>query len=256
MRSKVGRGLVWGAFSLSLLLAGNAPAAAANCALYARAETGVYLFGAAGGWWDEAAGRYQRGQSPALGAILVFKRSGHTPSGHVAVVSGIVNSREVLIDHANWYRGTVTRGMSAIDTSPNNDWTSVAVRDMRSGSYGRHSPTYGFVYPSTGPRQIVEARNIVGYDTDVADGRPRARWSPQVRLVHVALIAGEQRRRGHRSSAVRAGHRKSAPTHSPHAASSARGHQHPARTSSSARGHQHPAHSGQTKTAGISRARG
>ncbi len=243
MRSKVERGLVWGAFSITLLLAWGGPAAAANCALYARAETGVYLYGAAGGWWDEAAGRYQRGQSPSMGAILVFKRSGYTPSGHVAVVSGIVSSREILIDHANWYRGAVTRGMSAIDTSPNNDWTSVAVRDLRSGSYGRHSPTYGFVYPGTGARQVVEARNIVGYDADISDGRPPARWSPPGRFVHVALVTDDRRRRGHRSSPTRASHRKSAPPHSAH-------------TSSSARGHQHPAHSGKTKTAEISRARG
>ena len=134
MRAKVRRGLVWGALGIAVLFGWAGPAAAANCALYARAATGVSLFGAAGGWWDEAAGRYQRGAAPYVGAILVFRRSGHMPSGHVAVVSGIINSREVLIDHANWYRGTVTRGMEAIDTSPNNDWTSVAVRDLRPGS--------------------------------------------------------------------------------------------------------------------------
>ena len=243
MRSKVGRGLVWGAFSIALLSVWGGAAAAANCALYARAETGVSLYGAAGGWWDEAAGRYQRGQSPSMGAILVFKRSGYTPSGHVAVVSGIVSSREILIDHANWYRGTVSRGMSAIDTSPNNDWTSVAVRDLRSGSYGRHSPTYGFVYPGAGARQAVEARNIVGYDADLADGRPPARFSPPARFVHVALVTDDRRRRGHGASSARAGHRKAAPAHSAHAASSARAHHRPTR-------------SGKAKTAEIARARG
>ncbi len=250
MQSKVGRGLVWGALGLTLLLASHGSGAAANCALYVRAETGVDLYGAAGGWWDEAAGRYQRGQSPALGSILVFRRSGYTPSGHVAVVSGIVSSREILIDHANWYRGTVTRGMSAIDTSPNNDWTSVAVRDLRSGSYGRHSPTYGFVYPSTGPRQIVGARNIVGYDTEFADGRPPARWSPAGRFVHVALVTDDRRRRGHKSSSTRTSHRKGAPTHSVHTSSSAREYRHPAAARRA------PTHSGKTKTAEIQRTRG
>ena len=167
MQAKVRRGLVWGTLGIAVLLGWTGSAAAANCALYARAATGVSLFGAAGGWWDEAAGLYQRGSAPYVGAIMVFRRSGHMPSGHVAVVSGVINSREVLIDHANWYRGAVTRGVEAIDTSPNNDWTSVAVRDLRSGKFGRNSPTYGFVYPSTGPRDIVETRSAVGYEAPV-----------------------------------------------------------------------------------------
>jgi hypothetical protein len=220
MRAKVRRGLVWGALSAALLLTWSGSAAAANCALYARAETGVFLYGAAGGWWDEAAGRYQRGQSPALGAILVFKRSGYTPSGHVAVVSGVVSSREILIDHANWYRGRVSRGMSAIDTSPNNDWTSVAVRDLGSGAYGRRSPTYGFVYPSTGARQVAAAQAIVGYDADLADGRAGARWNPQTRFVHVALTTDDRHRRGHKSATGHSARRKSAPSHAGHAAGS------------------------------------
>jgi surface antigen len=224
MRSKARRGLLWGAFGAALLLAWSRPAPAANCALYARAETGVYLYGAAGGWWDEAAGRYQRGQSPALGAILVFKRSGYTPSGHVAVVSGVVSSREILIDHANWYRGRVSRGMSAIDTSPNNDWTSVAVRDLRSGAYGRRSPTYGFVYPTTGARQLVAAQTIVGYDSDLADGRPPARWGSPGRFVHVALTTDDRHRRGQKSSTGHATRRKTAPAHASHGASHVRSH--------------------------------
>ena len=204
MQAKVRRGLVWGALGIAVLLGWTGSAAAANCALYARAATGVSLFGAAGGWWDEAAGLYQRGSAPYVGAIMVFRRSGHMPSGHVAVVSGVINSREVLIDHANWYRGAVTRGVEAIDTSPNNDWTSVAVRDLRSGKFGRNSPTYGFVYPSTGPRDIVETRSAVGYDSATYDGGPPSRWHPKRNFAHVAIVTDDRHHRGRQ--AKRSGH--------------------------------------------------
>jgi surface antigen len=154
------------------------PSRAANCALYARAETGVALFGAAGGWWDQAEGRYERGHVPAVGAILVFKRTGQIPSGHVAVVARIISVREILVDHANWYHGTVSHGMSVVDTSPAHDWTSVAVINPPSGTHGRDYPTYGFVYPGRGPGEIAEipSQNRLGSylaktrDIDVSSG--------------------------------------------------------------------------------------
>ena len=63
MRAKFRWGLVWGAVLMTFLTMPSRRAAAGNCALYARAQTGVNLFGAAGGWWDEAAGLYQRGKA-------------------------------------------------------------------------------------------------------------------------------------------------------------------------------------------------
>ena len=153
MRAKFGWGLVWGAVLMTSFATPTRRASAGNCALYARAQTGVDLFGAAGGWWDEAAGRYQRGHVPAVGSILVFRRTGYIPSGHVAVVAQVVNSREIVVDHANWYHGMVTRGVTVIDDSPNNDWSAVAVMDLGTGKYGRDNPTYGFVYPGTGPQR-------------------------------------------------------------------------------------------------------
>src|ERR1700745_979413 len=102
MRSMVTQSLVWGACFVAGLMVPIKPSAAANCALYARAETGVALYGSAGGWWDQADGRYQRGHLPVVGAILVFKRTRHIPSGHVAVVAQVVSAREILVDQANW----------------------------------------------------------------------------------------------------------------------------------------------------------
>jgi surface antigen len=118
-----------------------------NCALYARSITGVALDGNAGAWWAHAEGHYQRGQQPAVGAILVFKPSGHMRSGHVAVVSRVVNRREILVDQANWIRGRVVKNMSVVDASPENDWSSVRVIELQSNTHGRENPTYGFIYP-------------------------------------------------------------------------------------------------------------
>lgn len=159
MRLMVARSLLWGAFFISGLGLASKYSDAANCVLYARAETGVALFGAAGAWWAQADGRYQRGRAPEVGAILVFKRTARIPSGHVAVVAKVVSANEILVDHANWYPGRVNRGMSVIDTSPSHDWTSVAVVDLSSGKPGADYPTYGFIYPSSGPREIAEAGN-------------------------------------------------------------------------------------------------
>jgi hypothetical protein len=160
MRTRGISRLAWGAFFAAGLIVSTTPSLGANCALYARAETGVALYGAAGGWWDQAQGRYARGHVPAVGAILVFRRTPHMPSGHVAVVSRVVNPREILVDHANWHRGTVSRDMSVIDTSPNHDWTEVAVKNARSGKYGRDNPAFGFVYPETGPLETDPSSDV------------------------------------------------------------------------------------------------
>jgi surface antigen len=214
MRAMLTHSLVWGAFFVSGLIVSTRPSAAANCALYARAETGAALFGDAGGWWDQANGRYQRGQAPAVGAILVFKRTQRIPSGHVAVVAKVISANEILVDHANWHRGRVNRGMSVIDTSPSHDWTSVAVLDLPSGKYGRDYPTYGFVYPGASPREIVEARDNGQHDAHVVDGWESLEFSAQPALLHVAFATeGNQ-------------HRKEATRHLGRQASTARVHRH------------------------------
>src|SRR3954447_16893646 len=108
MRSRGIFRLFWGIFVVASLGMTAEPASAGNCELYVRAETGVALYGAAGGWWSQAEGRYARGHLPAGGAILVFKRTGHMPSGHVALVTEVVSAREILVDHANWRHGRVS----------------------------------------------------------------------------------------------------------------------------------------------------
>jgi len=218
MRAKLGWSLVWGAVMMTLLTMPTRRASAGNCALYARAQTGVDLFGAAGGWWDEAAGRYQRGHVPAVGSILVFRRTGHIPSGHVAVVAQVISAREIVVNHANWYRGMVTRNVTVIDDSPNNDWSAVAVLDLGSGKYGRDNPTYGFVYPETGPHVTVASAGTDGFDPYLAASR--ASYEPDERsgLFHFAIDSGYRHgsSRRHRRMAGHQPHRRGAPAYRMH----------------------------------------
>ena len=140
-----------------------------NCVAYAKAVTGIKIDGNAGLWWSHAAGRYDRGHDPKVGSILVFKSSGRMRSGHVAVVSGMVGPRKILVDHANWVRGRVTTAMAVVDTSPGNDWTSVKVLGVQPEAGGqRDNPTFGFIYPRGASDNFIEAR------TDTQDVRRTA----------------------------------------------------------------------------------
>ena len=225
MRAKFGWGLVWGAVMMTFLTMPSRRAAAGNCALYARAQTGVDLFGAAGGWWDEAAGRYQRGHVPAVGSILVFRRTGQIPSGHVAVVAQVISAREIVVNHANWYHGMVTRNVTVIDDSPNNDWSAVAVLDLGTGKYGRDNPTYGFVYPETGPHEAVATG---GFDPSLS--ATQASYEPGRRSGSFHFAVATDHRHGnsrhHRRQMGHETHRRGAPTHTLHASSLAHPHAH------------------------------
>jgi surface antigen len=187
MKSEIGRTLVWGVLLAAGLIAPERPATAGNCVYYARAATGVSLFGAAGGWWDEAASLYERGHVPEVGSILVFKRTGFTPSGHVAVVSKVVGPGQILVDQSNWYHGRVTRDTPVIDTSPDRDWSQVAVMNIASGEFGRDSPTYGFVYPETGSPGRVAPREASGLDPSLAASRAAYEPSGRSTLFHFAV---------------------------------------------------------------------
>jgi hypothetical protein len=153
-----------------------------------------------------------------VGSILVFKRTRQIPSGHVAVVAQVIGAHEILVDHANWYHGTVSRGMSVIDTSSGRDWTSVAVINPPSGTHGRDYPTYGFVYPRPGPQEIVERSERGGPDPYAADESSRST------LLHFAAATenwqgGAAIRRNH--------HPKEVALHRVHKASTVHPHNHP-----------------------------
>jgi len=133
-------------------LAGTAitPAAAyLQCVPYARAQSGIAIRGNAGTWWHQAAGLYRRGNEPEVGAVLAFQPSRAMPIGHVAVVAAVVDSRHILLNHANWSgHGQIERAALAEDTSANGDWSQVRVWYAPQHSLGiRTNATFGFIYP-------------------------------------------------------------------------------------------------------------
>jgi surface antigen len=131
-----------------------APASAAylQCAPFAREVSGIQLFGNAGTWWGKASGKYDRGEAPKVGAVLVFKATGSMRVGHVAMVSRIVSDREIRVTHANWSvingrRGQIERDVTVVDASAAGDWSKVKVWYAPIGTVGTKAyPVYGFVY--------------------------------------------------------------------------------------------------------------
>lgn len=127
-------------------VAGLGAATSLECAPFAREATGIQLYGDAASWWDQAEGRYARGQDPVPGGVLVFRRSGRLASGHVSVVSRVLSAREILVTQANWVRRRVTRDEPVVDVSPRGDWSAVRVWWAPVGALGTGVyPTYGFV---------------------------------------------------------------------------------------------------------------
>ncbi|WP_307558419.1 CHAP domain-containing protein [Novosphingobium rosa] len=124
-----------------------------QCVPYARQASGIQLFGDARTWWGQAAGRYSRGNTPRVGAVMAFRPHGKMVLGHVAMVSRVVDSRRVLLRHANWSpingrRGQVERDVMAVDVSPAGDWSAVRVWfDPIQGLGSTHWPVSGFIYP-------------------------------------------------------------------------------------------------------------
>ncbi|MEE9434523.1 MAG: CHAP domain-containing protein [Sphingorhabdus sp.] len=124
-----------------------------QCVPYARALTGVEIRGDAHTWWGQAKGRYHRGSRPKVGAIMAFRPHGGMRLGHIAAVRQIVDSRTVIVSHANWStiggrRGHVEENIRVIDASENNDWSRVRVwYTPNQAMGGTRWPLNGFIYP-------------------------------------------------------------------------------------------------------------
>jgi hypothetical protein len=119
-----------------------------SCVPYARSISGVELRGDAWTWWKGAEGVYERGSTPEVGAIIVMSRSKTMSRGHVGMVTKILNSREIQIDHANWKHGELHLGALVRDVSAANDWSAVQVWYPAINGYGTgvHKVS-GFIYP-------------------------------------------------------------------------------------------------------------
>ena len=137
-----------------------------QCVPFARAMSGIQLFGDAWTWWEKAAGKYAQGFTPKAGAVLVFRPNGVMNKGHVAVVSHVLTDRVIQVSHANWSiiegaRGQIENDVTVVDVSPAGDWSQVKVwydpiRDLGHTVY----PTYGFIYQSTQSAAQSAARTV------------------------------------------------------------------------------------------------
>lgn len=119
-----------------------------QCVPYARRLSGIQIYGDAHTWWKQAKGRYARGHTPRVGAVMAVRPFRNSQLGHVAAVSKIVDSRTILLSHANWsYPGKIERNVTALDVSPDNDWSEVRIWYGPSHNLGTtHWPVAGFIY--------------------------------------------------------------------------------------------------------------
>lgn len=139
--------------SCGLMTATPASAQFWQCVTFARSVSGIQIRGNANTWWGQAEGRYERGHTPKVGAVLAFSPTRRMRVGHVAMVSGIVSNREVLLTHANWSRpGRIETDVRAVDISAAGDWSMVKVWYAPQGDLGTSSyPTRGFIYAGAAP---------------------------------------------------------------------------------------------------------
>ena len=149
-----------------------------QCAPYAREISGIQIRGNANTWWGQAAGRYDRGDRPAVGAVLSFKSTRRMRVGHVATVSAVVSDREVLLTHANWSRrGGVERDVRAVDVSAAGDWSEVKVWYAPQGDLGTSAyPTNGFIYAGHAPKAEIDDETPVA-PTILASATPLPMWN-------------------------------------------------------------------------------
>lgn len=177
----------WMAASLLLLAA---PAGALNeglqCVPYARALSGVIIYGDAHSWWGQAEGKYDRGNDPRVGAVLAFPPYGNMRLGHVAAVRRLIDNRTIVISHANWStidgtRGHIEEDVRAVDVSEANDWSRVRVWYTPNEALGSTEwPVHGFIYPKQ-PRSDDVAQKAVAM---LLKGRlvPTLSKTPPVRM--------------------------------------------------------------------------
>lgn len=174
------------------------PAAAQDCVRTVRAISDFTIRGDAWTWWNHAAGVYDRESHPAIGSVLVFKRTGHMRRGHVSLVSAVIDRRTIEVDHS-WIGGDgLRRGMRVVDVSRNNDWSAVRVWHEPTDQMGmRVYASYGFIMPegeeAPAKNRALDAGDR-GMDTDFSvspSGRAKAR-SLGPRIVEASLNASKR----------------------------------------------------------------
>lgn len=178
-----------------------------QCVPYAREVSGIQIYGDAHTWWDQAEARYKRGHTPKVGAVLAFQPHRNMQLGHVAAVSKVIDSRTVLLRHANWSpingrRGQIENDVKAVDVSPANDWSEVRVWYDPIKALGKAAwPTHGFIYSDKAPKfdrvatprvQIAAARPAAPQPApapSVSTVPARTQSSPEFRNAFADLLA-------------------------------------------------------------------
>lgn len=155
----------------------TAPVGVLECVPFARAVSGVQLYGDAYTWWAQAAGKYARGKVPQQGAVMALRPFGRSVLGHVATVSQIIDPRTILISHANWSSpGKIERDVKAVDVSPANDWSEVRVWYGATQTMGAaHWPVSGFIYRAQVKRE------------------PKLRGTQKLHFAHEKLLGTKRR---------------------------------------------------------------
>ena len=138
----------------------------------------MQIFGDAWTWWEKATGKYDEGQAPKPGAVLVFRSQGKMKLGHVAVVSQVITDRYIQVTHANWspvegHRGRVEENVNVMDVSDKGDWSKVKVwygplNDLGTTVYS----TYGFIYQAAQSGQTMGQQLVASMsgNKDVPEG--------------------------------------------------------------------------------------
>ncbi len=180
-----------------------------QCVPFARAASGIELKGNAANWWDAAEGIYDRGARPESGSVLNFRAIGRMHLGHVAVVTAVLDSRQIEIEHANWAgsgaaKGGISHNIPVIDVSAENDWSAVRVGLGHTGEYGSVYPTYGFIYDrpdrgtmeantgvNTGKTSIGTNRLARGNSTAAFDEMAQASTRPRLSNLLDANYTGD-----------------------------------------------------------------
>ena len=144
-----------------------------ECVPYARQVSGIQIYGDAWTWWNQAAGRYARGNTPRVGAVMAFEPHGNMRLGHVAAVSRVLDSRTVLLRHSNWSpidgrRGQIEDDVRAVDVSPANDWSDVRVWYDPLQALGTTAwPVHGFIYPDRAPSTAMAPQQVAAAPAEV-----------------------------------------------------------------------------------------
>ncbi len=122
-----------------------------QCVPFARRASGIQIRGDAHTWWRQADPE-KRFKDPKPGAVMVLSKTRRLSLGHLAVVTDLVNEREINVTHTNWGWDRKTRMMAydymrVKDVSKAGDWSQAVFWNPHGGHFGSPYKVSGFIYP-------------------------------------------------------------------------------------------------------------